>query len=147
MVAVTHFDGFLETSYFDVQCCSFLFGLITLVLGLGQIQPQDVALFTDLKKTNEEIKILMISNKSIKIHVHFFFQYTFTKIGPTHLTGLVNIRGHQFYKLQRMQIFANNRTTKKLFLTLMKIQFHGLTIKSTKYWYPMKMKPRTVSFY
>lgn len=74
MVAVTHFDGFLETSYFDVQRCSFLFGLITLVLGLGQIQPQDVALFTDLKKTNEEIKVLIsISNKSIKIHVYVFF--------------------------------------------------------------------------
>lgn len=74
MVAVTHFDGFLETSYFDVQCCSFLFGLITLVLGLGQVQPQDVALFTDLKKTNEEIKVLIsISNKSIKIHVYVFF--------------------------------------------------------------------------
>lgn len=74
MVAVTHLDGFLETSYFDVQCCSFLFGLITLVLGLGQVQPQDVALFTDLKKTNEEIKVLIsISNKSIKIHVYVFF--------------------------------------------------------------------------
>lgn len=74
MVAVTHFDGFLETSYFDVQCCSLLFGLITLVLGLGQVQPQDVALFTDLKKTNKEIKVLIsISNKSIKIHVYVFF--------------------------------------------------------------------------
>lgn len=75
MVAVTHFDGFLETSYFDVQCCSFLFGLITLVLGLGQVQPQDVALFTDLKKTNEEIKILMIRypTNQLKYMYMFFF--------------------------------------------------------------------------
>lgn len=122
MVAVTHFDGFLETSYFDVQCCSFLFGLITLVLGLGQVQPQDVALFTDLKKTNEEIKVLIsISNKSIKIHVYVFFllniyenctnpfdwsrQYSLVQI--TKNTNIFQLSFHQ----------------KELFLTLMTISW------------------------
>lgn len=56
------------------------------------------------------------------------------KIAPTHLTDLVNIPA-SILKLQRIQIFVNNRTyyhQKELFLTLMEIKFHGSTMKSTK---------------